>query len=109
MNKQNDKTYTLNLTSDEMKELGFKYDFELQEYAYMFPVYNRKSKNKKDSIICKLGINEETKQVWINVYNSNGRLYPSYYNRQYGKSNIIPIIDKNIKTEINKLKNSEVM
>ena len=33
----------------------------------------------------------------------NGNIYPSYYNREYGKSEVLPIIDKNIAREFRKL------
>lgn len=30
--KKHNKSYILNLNSQEMKELGFKFDFEIQDY-----------------------------------------------------------------------------
>lgn len=90
----------LNLSPQQMKELGFKYDFQLQDYIYEFPVYKYKN---IPSIICKLGIDEDTHKIWLNVYDANGGLYTSYYDREYGKSNIVSIIDKNIEKEIKKL------
>lgn len=92
--------YKLNLSHQEMKDVGFHYDFELEDYTYEFPVYKI---NNKASIVCKLGIDKETNKVWLNVYDINGNLYSSYYNRTYGISKIISIIDKNIQKELNRL------
>ena len=96
--------YILKLNNEEMKDIGFKYDFYLQEYILEFPVFKY---GRKPTIICKLWINEENFEVTTNVYDENGRLYPSYYNRQYGKSKVVEIIDKNIERVIKKLKTKE--
>ena len=98
------KNYKLHLSHKEMKDLGFHYDFGIEDYVYEFPVYRL---NGKTQIVCKLGVDEETNQIWFNVYDTNHNLYPSYYNRTYGKSKIVPIIEKNIRLEIGKLKEKE--
>ena len=92
--------YILNLSNKEMKDIGFKYDFYLQEYVYEFPVFKH---NGKTVLVSKLWVNDENFEVTVNVYNENGRPYPSYYNRQYGKSKVVEIIDKNIEKELKKL------
>lgn len=92
--------YKLNLSSEEKKELGFRYDSNLEVYVYEFPVYKS---NKKVSLICKLYINNETGKVLINVYDINGNLYSSFYNRNYGKSKIVSIVDNNISKKINEI------
>ena len=99
--KRNNRTYILNINSTQMKELGFKYDFELQDYIYKFPVY--KSKKNEPLVFCKLGIDEETKRVFFNICNVDGTLYTPFYNREYGKSKVVEVIDKNIKKEFKKL------
>lgn len=99
--KKNNKSYILSVDSTQMKELGFKYDFELQDYIYKFPVY--KSKKNEPLIFCKLGIDEETKRVYFNICNVDDTLYTPYYNREYGKSKVVEVIDKNIKKEFKKL------
>ena len=99
--KKHNKSYILSINSTQMKELGFKYDFEIQDYIYKFPVY--KSQKKEPLVFCKLGIDEETKQVFSNICNVDGTLYAPYYDREYGKSKVVEIIDKNIKKEFNKL------
>ena len=100
MRKNRNKTYKLNISNQDMKQKGFRYDFLLQEYAYEFPVYKY---NKKPTIVCKLGVDNDTNNIWFNVYDIKGNLYPPYYNREYGKSKVIDIIDKNITKEFRKL------
>lgn len=99
--KKHNRTYILNITPEKMKELGFKYDFELQDYIYKFPVYL--SKKKEPLVFCKLGIDEDTKQVYFNICNVDGTLYTPYYNRDYGKSKVVEVIDKNVSKEFKKL------
>ncbi len=92
--------YKLEISKKKMKELGFKYDLQLDKYIYKFPVYKN---NKVPLIFCKLGIDEETNCIWFNVYDLHDMLYAPYYNRTYGKNSVVPIIDKEIKKEINRL------
>ena len=99
--KRNNKSYILSVNSTQMKELGFKYDFELQDYIYKFPVY--KSKKNEPLVFCKLGVDEVTKQVYFNVCNTDGILYAPFYDRQYGESKVVEVIDKNITKEFQKL------
>lgn len=99
--KRNNRTYILSVNSTQMKELGFKYDFEIQDYIYKFPVFL--SKKKEPLIFCRLGVDEETKQIYFNVCNVDGTLYAAFYNRYYGKSKVLEVIDKNIKKEFKKL------
>lgn len=98
--KRKNKTYKLNITHPEMKSLGFHYDFQAQDYVYEFPVFKY---NKKAVAICKLSIDEDTSEVYWAVYDANGNPYHSYYNRDYGESDVIKIIDKNITKELSKL------
>ena len=104
--KKNNRTYILSVNSTQMKELGFRYDYEIQDYIYKFPVY--KSQKKEPLIFCKLGVDEETKQVYFNVCNVDGTLYTPFYDRYYGKSDVVKVIDKNIAREFKKLGISEV-
>ena len=99
--KKNNRTYILSVNSTQMKELGFKYDFELQDYIYKFPVY--KSKKNEPLVFCKLGIDEETKKVYFNICNTDGTLYAPFYDRYYGKSDVIKVIDRNITKEFERL------
>ena len=100
MKKTKNKTYRLHITKQEKKDLGFKYDFLLQDYVYAFPVYKY---NKRPVLICKLGVDDETSIVWFNVYDEKDELYHPYYNREYGKSDVMLIIDKNISREFREL------
>ena len=99
--KNGNKTYILSVNSTQMKELGFRYDYEIQDYIYKFPVY--KSKKNEPLIFCKLGVDEDVKRVYFNVTNKDGTLYAPYYDRQYGKSMVVEMIDKNIQKEFKEL------
>lgn len=99
--KKNNKTYILSVNSTQMRGLGFKYDYIIKDYIYQFPVY--KSQKKEPLVFCKLGVDEETKQVFFNVCNPDSSLYTPYYNRECGKSTVVEVIDKNIEKEFEKL------
>ena len=99
--KNGNKSYILSVNSTQMKELGFRYDYIIKEYIYQFPVY--KSKKNEPLVFCKLGVDEETKKVYFNVCNADGTLYNPFYDRYYGKSNVVKVIDKNIEKEFKKL------
>lgn len=99
------KRYTLDLSHKEQKEIGFRYDAKLDEYIYEFPVYLYKG---KPSIVCKLGINDDTKEIFYNICDTMGRVYHSYYVRDYGKSKVVSIIDRNLKRQLNKLGAKEI-
>lgn len=99
------KRYTLNLSYKQQKELGFRYDPKLNEYVYEFPVFLYKG---KPNIVCKLGINNENNEIWYQVCDIKGYTYSTYYNRNYGTSKIISIIDRCIKKELQKLGAKEI-
>lgn len=95
MDRLAENQYKLDITKGKMKQLGFKYDHELDDYVYRFPVYEY---NRVPVLFCKLGIDEETGYVWFNVYDNNG-LYMPYYNREYGNNSLIPDIEEAIQNE----------
>lgn len=93
--------YRLYISKHEMKAIGFKYDCILKDYVYEFPVYKY---GRKPVIICKLGIDQETYEIWFNVCSTNGVLYAAYYDREFHKNNlIVGIIENNIQKEFKKL------
>lgn len=100
----NEKQFKWDITKQEMKELGFRYDFEIEEYSYKFPVYKHE---RTPVIFCKVGITENTNNVWYGVYDVNG-LYMPFYNRAYGKNFIIPEIEKAIEFKFQELGIKEV-
>ena len=100
--KSKKKRVFLNLTKQQQKLVGFKYDYDLKEYIYKFPVYRAKDSGKA-TLFCKLGINDETNEVWTDVFSTTGQLYTSYYRREGVKSDVIKKVDKNIKKELDKL------
>lgn len=97
--------YKLDLTPQEMKTLGFRYDHSIDGFTYEFQVYRS---HGKATLYCKIGIDEETKYVWFNVYDNEKKLYSPYYNRTYGKSNVVKIVDSNISKELVRLGAIEV-
>lgn len=100
MDRLAENQYKLDITINQMKKLGFRYDSKLDDYIYKFPVYKH---NKVPTLFCKLGIDEETNRIWFNVYDANDTIYSPYYDRKYGKNSIIPIVEKNISNELKKL------
>lgn len=101
MGRLTDNQYQINISIEKMKKYGFRYDRSFECYTYIFPVY--KYKGIIPIIYCKLGVNEETKNVWINVYDDNDRFYASYYNDENYKNTTINDIEKAITKELNKL------
>jgi len=99
MGRLADGRYKLDITKEEMKKLGFRYNNEYDGYVYRFPVYKY---NKIPILFCKMGIDEETNQVWFNIYDNNG-LYMPYYNQEYGRNTLISLIDERIEKEFSKL------
>lgn len=97
--------YRLDMTLQKKKTLGFKYNRELNDYIYEFPVYRS---HGKITLHAKVGVDEETNYIWVNVYDNDGKLYVPYYNRTYGKSNVIKIVDSNISKELVRLGAIEV-
>lgn len=87
--------YKLNISKNDMKKIGFRYDYELDDYVYRFPVYKY---GKATVLFCKLSVDEDTGNVWFNVYDSNG-LYMAFYNREYGSNSMIPEIESAILKE----------
>lgn len=97
----NGYTYKVNLTKEQKKELGFRYDYELGEYVLKFAVHKY---CQIPLIFCKLGIIDEAENmVWYCIYDANDNLYAPYYNREYGKNSIVPKIEKEIKDKLNKI------
>ena len=96
-------TFELNLTVQEMKNAGFRYDMSSELYTYEFPVY--KSKEGKVLLWCRLAVEENSQQIRISVYDTNKRLYPAYYNkgRIAGFHSVVSTIDENIKNELKKI------
>lgn len=99
MDRLTENRYKLDITKDAMKKLGFRYDGECDSYTYKFPVYKY---NKVPVLFCKIGIDEETNQIWFNICDNNG-LYMPYYNEEYGTNMLIPLIDERIEKEFSKL------
>lgn len=91
--------YTI-ISFRRLKNKEFKYNYQEKYYTYVFPVYKHKS---KPLLFCKIFIFEEDHSVKFIVEDNNGKAYANYYNREYGKNNILKIIDLSIEKEFKKL------
>lgn len=100
-----DIQYKLNMNRSQMKKSGFRYDAELDDYVYRFPVYRYKNIPVN---FCKIGIDEDTGKVWFNIYDANNMLYQPYYDRSYGTNEVVPEIDTVILAEFSRLGVREV-
>lgn len=96
-NNNNNKKKYLYVNKQDMKQIGFRYDNELEDYIYEFPVYRH---NNKATITCKLGITDNV--IYYRVY-SNGILCRLFYNSDCCISELKPIIQENINKEIKRL------
>lgn len=94
------KRYTLDLSHKEQKEIGFRYDAKLDEYIYEFPVFLY---HGKPNLVCNLGVDDETNNVWYRICDTRGYTYHPYYVRDYGVSKVVSIIDSNLKKQLNKI------
>ena len=92
--------FELDLALSQMKDQGFKYDPSIEDYVYKFAVYKYK---KQPLIFCKIGIDEDTKQVWYTVCDINNITYVPFYDREYGVNYMILNIEKIILQELKKL------
>ncbi|MBD5496443.1 MAG: hypothetical protein HDR11_01575 [Lachnospiraceae bacterium] len=100
MDRLIESRYELALSKSQMKKIGFRYDYDLENYIYKFPVY----KNKGIPLIfCKLVIDEDTDIVWFNVYNADNTLYTPYYDKTYGNNSVVAEIESAILYKLNKL------
>lgn len=93
------KEYTIK-DLQNLKDKGFKYNYQEKYYTYDFPVYRYK---RKPLIFCKVFIYEEDKTVRFEIVDANNNLYASYYNREYGKNELLENIDSAIRKEFMKL------
>ena len=84
----------------------FRYNSYLSEYGdevytYKFPLI---SYNKTTTIECEISVSTMTGIVNVNVYNAGTReLYASYYNREFGKYEIIKSIDIKVEKKLKEL------
>lgn len=100
MDRLAESRFRLDISRGQMKKIGFRYDHELDGYIYRFPVYKYRN---VPLLFCWLGIDEDTRTVWHDIYDSNGTLYPPYYDRGYGQNEIIPQIEDMVLAELDRL------
>ncbi len=100
-------TYKMNNYSKEfLQKNRFRYNSYLSDYGdevytYRFPVI---SYSKTATIECEIAVSTTTGVVNANVYNTGTReLYASYYNREFGKYEIIKYIDTKIDRKLKEL------
>ena len=84
----------------------FRYSSYLSEYGdevytYKFPLI---SYNKTTTIECEISVSTMTGITNVNVYNAGTReLYASYYDREFGKCEILKSIDIKIEKKLKDL------
>jgi len=93
-----------NYSKEFLQKHKFRYNSYLSDYGdeiytYKFPVI---SYNKTTTIECEIAVSTMTGTVNVNVYNAGTKeLYAPYYNRDFGKYEIIKSIaikiDKKLK------------
>lgn len=94
------KEYKSTLTHQELKDKGFRYSQENQYYTYNFPVHKY---NKKPVITCQVFVYEDNTIKYDVINASNGELYSSYYNKEYGRNDLSNKINKIINSEFKKI------
>lgn len=76
-------------------------DYGDEVYTYKFPLI---SYNKTTTIECEISVSTMTGVVNVNIYNAGTReLYASYYNREFGKCELIKSIDMKIDKKLKEL------
>lgn len=99
--------YKINDYSKEfLQRHKFRYSSYLSEYGdeiytYKFPLITY---NKSATIECEIAVSLATGVVNVNVYNAGTKeLYASYYNREFGKCEILNSIDMKIEKKLKEL------
>lgn len=98
---------TSNISKKELLQLNFRYDkrhsdSENELYIMRFPVY-REEDSKRVTLESSIIINVETGSVAVDVYDNNYNQYTPWYTREYGKNNVVNIVDKNIDKKLKSL------
>ena len=100
-------TYKIKDYSKEfLQKQKFKYnsylsDYDDEIYTYKFPLISYK---KITTVECEISVSIMTGVVNVNVYIAGTReLYTSYYNREYGKYEIMKSIDSKINNKLKEL------
>lgn len=97
-----DKTITL--STEQLRSMGFR-QISPDSYLYRFGTLNY---NGKPTIECEITmnsseLNENEKNMVINVYDTHHNFYAPYYNREYGNNRNVNTIERSIKRELTKL------
>ena len=89
------------LQKHKFKYNSYLSDYSDEIYTYKFPII---SYNKTTTIECEIAVSVMTGAVNVNVYNAGTReLYTQYYNREYGKYEIMKSIDSKINNKLKEL------
>ena len=105
MDRLTDGRFRLDMGKEQMKKTGFRYDREMDCYIYRFPAYKH---NGVPLVFCRLLVDRGTQTVRFGVYESNGMLYYPYYEREYGRNEIVSRIEEAILSELHRLGAVEV-
>lgn len=97
--------YITSLTPNQMRNIGFRYNAKTDVYSYRFSVYEY---NNSSVLYCEVTVLENN-IVNFHVFNSNDNtLYAPYYNTEFGKNDLIKVIDERIKKQFKRLRIEEV-
>jgi len=89
------------LLKNRFRYSSYLSDYGDEVYTYKFPVC---SYNKAVTIECEIAVSITTGVVNVNVYNAGTKeLYVSYYNRSFGKYELIKSIEMKIDRKLKEL------
>lgn len=95
------------ITREELIQLNFRYDkrhsdVENELYIMRFPVY-REENTRRVTIEASVIVNPKHGGICVDVYDNNSNQYTSWYIRDYGKNEVVSIIDNNISKKLKTL------
>ena len=102
--------YKLKTTKDDLYSKGFHYNKLMSDetdiYSLRFPVHRYK---KYTTLECELIVELQTGEISINVFNyGTNERYAPFYHLEYGKYEILEVINKNIEEQLKKIGAKEV-
>ena len=89
------------LQKNQFRYKSYLSEYEDEVYTYIFPVYFYR---QTATIECEIAVSATSGAVNVNVYNAGIKeLYAAYYNRDFGKYEIIESIDTRINKKLTEL------
>ena len=95
----NNKYYFPNPTPYHLRQLGFHYSIDSENYILTFPILRYKG---RPTLLCKLVYNIPDNELHYDIINSNNELLALYYDREFGNARdyikkIDSIVDRKMK------------